>query len=179
MLDGKYHHTALQIGWALLRVGYGIFFLAHGIPKLFGGMETWTPLGQAMGALGITFAPAFWGFCAAVAEAGGGLLLILGLFVRPAAAMMLATMLVAAWMHIAKGEGFRGYSHAAEAAVVFLALLIGGPGRFGLVQVFKTCPVCRKLTGQESGAATTADEDERPTRTGAAPPPPAAPAGGG
>ena len=67
----------LQLGWLILRAGIGISIMLHGIPKLTGGVETWTYIGGSMSIFGITFAPAFWGFLAAVAEAIGGALFAL------------------------------------------------------------------------------------------------------
>jgi putative oxidoreductase len=118
------------IGWLVLRLGIGCTFLfSHGLPKLLQGPELWGQLGQAMGFLGITFLPVVWGFLAALAEALGGLLLIVGLCVRPAAAFMLITMLVATRFHMAQGEPFL---HPLELAVVFLALLVSGGGPLGI-----------------------------------------------
>ncbi len=45
-------------------------------------------------------------------------------------------MVVAAAMHITKGDGFTVYSHAMKAGVVFLSLIFVGPGRFSLDQRF-------------------------------------------
>lgn len=104
--------------------------MMHGFPKLMAGPEMWTGLGGAMGNLGITFAPALWGFLAALSEFGGGLALILGLFARPAVLMMASTMVVAATMHLSKGDGFTRSSHAIELGIVFLSLFLIGPGRF-------------------------------------------------
>jgi len=67
-----------------------------------------------------------------VSEAVGGLLLALGLLFRPACGALLATMIVATSMHLGKGDGLMGASHAIEAGIVFLGLLLIGPGRFAL-----------------------------------------------
>jgi putative oxidoreductase len=117
---------------AILRVGIGLMFIAHGVPKLLGGPPMWTQLGGAMQNFGIAFAPAAWGLAAALAEAVGGLALALGFGTRLAAAALLATMIVASGLHLAQGEGFAGASHALEDGVVFLAFLIAGPGRHSL-----------------------------------------------
>jgi putative oxidoreductase len=69
---------------------------------------------------------------AGLAEAGGGLLLILGLFTRLACIPMLVTMIVALSGPLSRGEGFMGAAHALEDGVVFLALLITGAGRYSL-----------------------------------------------
>lgn len=121
-----------DLGLLVLRVGIGAMFVGHGWPKLVGGPERWTALGGAMAKLGIDFAPTFWGFAAAVSEAGGGLLFALGLLFRPACAALLCTMLVASTKHILDGDGFGRASHAVEAAILFFALLLIGPGRYRL-----------------------------------------------
>lgn len=123
-------------GLLVIRVLIGFMFILHGFPKITGGIETWTFLGGAMGNIGLGFAPAFWGFMAAIAELLGGLLLIAGLWVRPAALFLAITMLVAAIFHFAKGEGFDGASHALEDGAVFLMLLITGAGNYSLDKRF-------------------------------------------
>ena len=80
-------------GILFLRIGIGFAFIfVHGWGKIFGGPELWTKLGGSMANLGITFAPTFWGFMAAAAEFGGGILILFGLFTRPASAFMAFTM---------------------------------------------------------------------------------------
>jgi putative oxidoreductase len=66
---------------------------------------------------------------AAVAEAGGGLCLALGILFRPALALLLSTMVVAVAFHLDRGDGFGKASHAIEAAILFGSLLWIGPGR--------------------------------------------------
>ena len=121
-----------DLGLLLLRVGLGIAFLFHGVPKIMSGPEKWKALGGAMGMLGITFVPVFWGFMAALSEAAGGALLILGLFFRPACILLACTMAVALTMHIGKGDPFAVYSHSLEDGIVFLSLILIGPGKYVL-----------------------------------------------
>ena len=92
----------------------------------------WTEVGGAMKNIHVDFAPAFWGFLAALAEFGGGFCLVLGFLFRPALAMMVFTMAIAIMLHRVNGEGFNGYSHALESALVFLGLFITGPGKYAL-----------------------------------------------
>ncbi|MFW5877816.1 MAG: DoxX family protein, partial [bacterium] len=94
----------MQIAIFLIRVSFGIIYILHGFPKIAGGPEQWAQVGGAMGTVGLGFAPAFWGFMASISEFGGGLLLVLGLFTRPAAAFMAFTMLIALIMHISSGD---------------------------------------------------------------------------
>lgn len=116
----------------VLRAGLGIMIMAHGWPKVAGGPERWERLGGAMESLGITFAPMLWGAAASFTELCCGALLVLGLATRPAAALLVITMLVAAWNHAMSGDGFRGWSHPAETGIGFLAVLIAGAGRFSM-----------------------------------------------
>jgi putative oxidoreductase len=122
----------LHIGLLILRIGIGIMFILHGWPKITGGPERWEKLGGAMSNLGITQFPVFWGFMAAFAETAGGLLLALGLFFYPACILLLFTMIVAAVMHISKGDGLGGWSQPIELATVVFSLLVTGAGSYRL-----------------------------------------------
>lgn len=123
-------YKSKNFGLLLLRVGIGVMFILHGWPKLAGGAERWEAIGQNMELLGIGFAPVFWGFMAGFAEVAGGFMLILGLLFRPAVMLLLITMLVATLKHVAGGDGFGGYSHSLEAAMLFFSLLFIGPGKY-------------------------------------------------
>ena len=122
-----------DLGILLLRLGIGFMFIyVHGMNKMFGGPERWEKLGGAMGKLGIDFLPAFWGFMGAFTEFFGGILLLFGLFFRPATILLLITMTVAAMRHLADGDTLGTASHALELAIIFLALTFIGPGRYSL-----------------------------------------------
>lgn len=125
---GKYRNTGLLV----LRVGLGVMMMTHGLPKLAGGPAGWEGLGGSMKVVGIDFLPVFWGFMGATAEAIGGLFLILGLFFRPVNIMLLCTMIIAALVHFAKGDGLSGASHAIELAIVFFGLIFIGPGAYSV-----------------------------------------------
>lgn len=126
---GKYTDFALLV----TRVGLGFMMVMHGYPKLFAGPEKWAKLGENMKFFGITYAPEFWGFMAAFAESGGGILLILGFLFRPAALLLLITMVVASMKHLNEpGAGLMDASHSIELAIVFFGLFILGPGRYSI-----------------------------------------------
>lgn len=125
-----------DLGLLLLRLGIGGMFMAHGWPKLAGGERAWTKLGKSMVHVGIDFAPTFWGFMAAISEFFGGLAFALGIGFVPATILLLGTMVVAATMHIRKGDSFVASSHAIEAGIVFAASLLIGPGQHTLASKF-------------------------------------------
>lgn len=125
---GSYKNTGLL----LLRVGLGFMMMMHGLPKLTGGMERWEAVGGAMGNLGITFFPTFWGLMAAIAETIGGFLLIIGLAFRPACLLLAFTMFTAALNHLARGDGLMGASQPIELFAVFIGLLFIGPGKYSV-----------------------------------------------
>ncbi|MFC6997591.1 DoxX family protein [Rufibacter roseus] len=129
-LRNLYPHR--NFGLLVLRIGIGFMFMVHGWPKITGGAEKWEMVGSAMGNLGIDFGHAFFGFMAAFSETIGGLFLMLGLMFRPTTLLLFITMVVAALRHYLGGDGFGGYSHAVEAAILFLGLYFIGPGRFSL-----------------------------------------------
>ncbi len=120
----------VNIGLLVLRIGIGISIFFHGLPKITGGPETWTAIGGSMSNLGINFAPTFWGFMAAFSETIGGILFALGLFFRPAAFLLVGTMIVALVMHFSQGDDFMKYGHALDLLIVFVAALLTGPGKY-------------------------------------------------
>jgi len=138
MIVSEFLNRHKDDGLLVLRLGIGLMFIFHGYGKLTGGVEAWRGVGSAMSFVGVRFGYSFWGFMAMVAELGGGLCLILGLFFRPACFMMFFTMLIATIMHLAKQHGLQGASHAIEAGIVFLSLFILGPGPHTLINKLKT-----------------------------------------
>ncbi len=125
-----------DVGLLVLRIGLGIMFIYHGLPKIMAGPEMWNMLGQNTARFGITFAPTFWGFMAAFAEFGGGILILIGLLTRLACFLLVINLMVAASMHLATAtdlaKGFGEASHAIEDGIVFLALIFIGAGRYSL-----------------------------------------------
>jgi putative oxidoreductase len=125
---GKYR----DVGLLILRIGIGGMYLYHGFPKISGGPEKWEKLGMAMKYVGIEFAPVFWGFMAAFSEFFGGICIMLGLFFRPAGILLTITMVIAASMHLGRGDGLKVASHAIENGIVFLSLIFIGPGKYSI-----------------------------------------------
>lgn len=120
-------------GLLVLRVGIGIAFMVHGYPKVFMGGAAGLAKGLAAAGIPGGIAAAY---LAGIAEFFGGIALILGILTRPNTAVLAFTMLVALWFHLSKGDAFIKYSHALESCILFVALLISGPGRFSLDHLF-------------------------------------------
>lgn len=122
----------LHLGWLILRFGIGISIFLHGLPKITGGVETWSMIGSTMSNFGINFGHTFWGFLAAFAESVGGILFALGLFFRPAALMLAGTMFVALFTHLSSGDNFMVYGHALDLLIVFAGSILIGSGKYSI-----------------------------------------------
>lgn len=119
-----------------LRIGIGAIFAAHGMQKLFGwwsgmGWHGWQGLIGRMGLRPLLF----WATISMLAEAAGGLALILGLLVPLAAAALVAQSIVILFrVHWPKGfwvaNGGIEFPLALLAATFAIQLL--GPGVWSL-----------------------------------------------
>lgn len=122
-----------SLGLLLLRLGIGaIYFLAHGLHKMEAGRPLWNKLGHGVALVGIHQAPVFWGFMASASECVGGLLLLLGLFTRPAAFFLFCTMTIAWLVLHSTGKPFENTTEPLEMAFVFLGLIFVGPGKYSI-----------------------------------------------
>jgi putative oxidoreductase len=123
-------------GLTLLRVVVGLTFMAHGAQKLFGwfGGHGLAGVGQWMESIGL--APGYlMALLAGRGEFFGGLALVVGLLVRPAAAVLAVVALVAMFsVHWVNGFFItnNGYEYALALLAVSVALLIDGAGKLSL-----------------------------------------------
>ena len=124
--------TKLGLDTLPVRIGAGVIFAAHGAQKLFGwfggyGLEDTAGWMESIGlAPGILMAVA-----AGSAEFFGGLFLIAGLLVRPAAIVLAITMLVAiVTVHLQNGlfMSNNGYEFGLALLVISITLAIRGAG---------------------------------------------------
>lgn len=119
-----------------LRVGAGIIFSAHGAQKLFGWYGGYGLKGTAGWMSSIGLEPGMlMASMAGGAEFFGGLLLIAGLFVRPAALMLAITMVVAiAMVHLQNGLFMtnNGYEFGLALLVISIGLIFRGAGSLSL-----------------------------------------------
>ena len=111
-----------------VRIGAGVIFAAHGAQKLFGWFGGYGLEGTAGWMASIGLEPGMlMAALAGSAELFGGLLLIIGLLVRPAALMLAVTMVVAiVTAHLENGlfMANNGYEFSLALMVITANLLL-------------------------------------------------------
>lgn len=124
--------------WAplALRLPLGIIFIAHGAQKLFGAFGGYglQGTGQFMESIGLAPGVLMAG-AAGSAEFFGGILLLLGLLLRPSAFVLAVTMVVAILsVHIGNGLFMDngGYEFGLALLAGTISLLLSGAGRASL-----------------------------------------------
>jgi putative oxidoreductase len=130
-----FYAKASALSWPLVRIVVGLFLMPHGAQKLFGlfggdinataglfskiGIEPALPLAYVVGCI----------------EFFGGLLLVLGLFTRVAAAGVVIMMAVAV-LKVHLGNGFfwtkAGYEYPLMWGLLALAIFFRGGGEYSL-----------------------------------------------
>ena len=126
------NETLTNIGILWLRILLGLGIAYHGYGKVFGGgLEGFAKGVEAMGFPN----PEFFAWAAALSEFAGGILIILGLFTRPAALMVFTTMAVAIFiMHAPDPLQKKELALAYWTGSFFLVL--AGSGKLGLDVMF-------------------------------------------
>ncbi|MFJ1340919.1 DoxX family protein [Pseudomonas caricapapayae] len=123
-------------GLSVIRIIVGVIFMAHGAQKLFGlfGGGGLAGTAQFMESLGL--APGLlMALLSGGAEFFGGLALVIGLLVRPAAVALTITLIVAIFsVHISNGlfMANNGYEFALALMAGTVAVLIEGAGNASL-----------------------------------------------
>ncbi|MFQ5746077.1 MAG: DoxX family protein [Gemmatimonadota bacterium] len=119
-----------QLGLTVLRVVLGVTFIAHGAPKLFGGLDMTSGF---FGQLGVPLPTlAAWGV--ALLEFLGGLGLIAGLLVTPLSILLGMEMFLGIiFLHARNGwyvvgGGSDGVEFNVLLIAALLMLILGGPG---------------------------------------------------
>ncbi len=125
-----------------VRVGAGVIFAAHGAQKLFGWFGGYGLEGTGGWMESIGLAPGvLMAAMAGSAEFFGGLLLIAGLLVRPAAVVLAVTMLVAiVTVHLQNGlfMANNGYEFGLALLVISISLVIRGAGGLSADRIIQT-----------------------------------------
>lgn len=119
-----------ELGLAILRVVLGVIFVAHGAPKLFGGVGDFAGF---LGSLGVPLSGLF-AWVVTFLEFFGGILLIAGFLVTPVA-LLLGVHMLTGIILVHAGNGFYVIGPG-QGGVEFnlliisglLAMILAGPG---------------------------------------------------
>ncbi len=145
-----------DLGLAILRVVLGVIYIAHGAPKLLGGVGG---LAGQLGELGFPV-PFAWAWFVTALEFFGGLALVVGLLVTPIALLLCIEMAVGivlvhapeGWYVIGPGTG--GVEFNVLLIASLLVLVFAGPGLAAI----------DRLRGREVAVAEPPAEMELPER---------------
>ena len=112
------------LGLLFLRLALGAIMIAHGYPKVFGGLHHHVEVVRSLGM------PGWLAYLSAAAEFGGGLLLVLGFLTRVAALFVCINMLVAVFaVHFKNGFlGEHNYQFPLALAAMAFSLIFTGGG---------------------------------------------------
>ena len=129
-----------DLGLLLLRVGFGVLLIVHGLQKVFGwwGGSGMGSFSDGLADLGYQHANLLT-YAAAATEIAAGVLLVLGLFTPLAAAAALAYLINGLLAGIATQDNPRqfafflpdGHEYELTLIVVAVAIILIGPGRYG------------------------------------------------
>jgi putative oxidoreductase len=125
------NHQQTEIAIALLRLGMGIMFLAHGLVKVL--VSTLPGTVGFFESLGL---PAFMAYGVTFAEIIGGVLLIIGFKTRLVSWALTPVLLGATWAHLGNGWLFSnangGWEYPAFLVLAGIVLALSGPGALAL-----------------------------------------------
>lgn len=123
-----------ELGLAMLRIVLGVIFVAHGYPKIAGGVAG---TAQFFGQLGIPLA-GFFAWVITLLEFFGGIALVIGFLVTPIALLLAFHMLVGIVLVHAPngfyviGPGQDGIEFSLLLVAGLLGLVFAGPGMAAL-----------------------------------------------
>jgi len=118
--------NANNAGAVLFRVSFGVMLIAHGLLKVL----VFT-LHGTVGFFESVGLPGWLAYPVTTLEVAGGLLLVLGFWVRPITALSLPVLLGAAWVHSGNGWVFSnpngGWEYPVFLAIAAIAIFLQNP----------------------------------------------------
>jgi putative oxidoreductase len=138
--DLRYLDRLQPLALLLMRLTLGAIMVAHGFHKVFGGLHHHADFVHSLGL------PAWLGYVSSFTEFLGGLLILAGLFTRPAALAVCIDLVVAIWkVHLHSGlTGDHGYEFPLAAATLAFALIFFGAGPIAMDHILRGGGVSRK-----------------------------------
>lgn len=135
------HKTAKNVGLLALRLAIGVIFIYMGQNKLWGGHAGATTMFDHIGLIG---GGNFWAYFVGTFELIGGVMVLLGAYLR-FAAVWLAVIMVVAMLTVHSGGPFVGYFLPLSVLGGCLSLLGTGAGRYRLMKCECCCKDCRAM----------------------------------
>lgn len=134
--------TSDNYGVFLLRLALGVMWIAHALLKWF--VFTLPGTAQFFESVGV---PGFLAYPVFIAELAGGIALVLGIYARQIALLLIPVMIAAAWVHVPNGwvhtsEG-GGWEYPVFLIVTSLALWLIGDGAWALRRSSHLAPGAR------------------------------------
>jgi putative oxidoreductase len=132
----RYLDRLQPLALLVMRLTLGTIMTVHGYHKVFGGLQHFAHM---VGGMGL---PSWLGYVSAFTELLGGLLLIVGLFTRPAAFAVCFDLCVAIWkVHLHNGllgsPDRPGFEFPLAAATLAFALIFFGAGAISIDHVLR------------------------------------------
>lgn len=118
----------INFGLLFYRIALGASMFYHGYLKWLSGSEGLYKVGAMLAPLGVSSGYELLGTTAAIAEMLGGILIILGLFTRIGALLLVGTLAVATILHI--NGNFFGWDYPSQMAFGAIMLFFAGAGRY-------------------------------------------------
>lgn len=120
-----------DFGLLLLRVSIGVLFILYAAPVLMGGPNGWGHFGAGVRSWGIHSHYQLWGFLGPFLACVAGVLMIFGLFFRPAVLVVLL-LAIAHAIGVKHVSGFRTALPSIEMCFVLAGVLFVGPGKYSV-----------------------------------------------
>jgi putative oxidoreductase len=132
----RYLDRLQPLALLVMRVALGVIMAAHGYHKVFGGLRQFSHM---VGNMGI---PQWLGYVAAFTEFAGGLLILVGLFTRPAAFALCVDLVVAIWkVHWHNGlmgaPEHPGFEFPLAVAALAFGLIFFGAGAISIDHILR------------------------------------------
>lgn len=118
----------INFGLLFYRIALGASMFYHGYLKWLSGSEGLYKVGAMLAPLGVSGGYELLGTAAAIAEMLDGILIILGLFTRIGALLLVGTLAVATILHI--NGNFFGWDYPSQMAFGAIMLFFAGAGRY-------------------------------------------------
>ena len=121
-----------HIGFAFIRISFGVIVVVFGYNKLISGSENLTQIGSAIGLFGITWGYLFWGYAAALTELCGGAAFVLGFGTRIASLPLALLLIVAIRFLLQNNDPFSRWSFPCLCLCIVISYFIAGSGVYSV-----------------------------------------------